>query len=596
MKATHMRTCGCGDVNQTQVGESITLCGWTQRCRKLGGLVFIALRDRSGVVQIIVDESERPDLVALCGGIKNEFVLQVTGAVALRGERDINPDMKTGYVEVHAQAINILSAAQTLPFPIDDQVGVSDELRMKYRFLDLRRPQMQQNLMLRHRLSKAVRDFFDQEGFLEIETPMLVRSTPEGARDYLVPSRMQRGAFYALPQSPQLYKQLLMVAGMDRYVQIVRCFRDEALRADRQPEFTQIDVEMSYVTAQDVMDVNERLMAHVFAQTIGYKLQLPLPRMTWKDAMQRYGSDKPDTRFGLELVDVSDAAIKGEFGVFNNAVANGGCVKAICLEDGAAKLSRRDIDALGEVVKTYRAKGLAWATWGDTLKSPIAKFFSEDAFAALLAQAGAKQGDAVFFVADSWDTAVTALGQLRLELGRRFHMMDENVYNVLWVTEFPLLEYSQEEGRYKAMHHPFTSPMLEDLDMLESDPGKVRAEAYDLVINGVEAGGGSIRIHDSALQMRAFRALGFTEEQAREQFGFLLSAFAYGTPPHGGCAFGLDRVAMLLGGAETIRDMIAFPKAQNASDLMTQAPAPVDPRQLEELFIEIAPEAHEDEA
>lgn len=589
MNKTTMRTCGCGDVTESYEGKVVTLCGWTQRSRNLGALQFIALRDRSGLVQVVIDEDADEALRNTCTQIKNEYVLRVTGLVRLRAERDINPDMKTGKIEIAAQNVEIISESAPLPFHVDDKVKVSDELRMKYRYLDLRRPKMAHNLMVRHQVAKIVRDFYDSEGFMEIETPTLIKSTPEGARDYLVPSRMFPGSFFALPQSPQLFKQILMVAGMDRYVQIAHCFRDEALRADRQPEFTQIDVEMSFATAEDVMDVNERMISRVMKEVLGLDVPTPLPRMTWQNAMERYGSDKPDTRFGLELVTVSDAASKGEFSVFNNAVANGGCVKALVVPGGADRFGRKQIDAFGEIVKLYHAKGLAYALLGETVKSPIAKFFAPEQFDDLMQAAGAKKGDAVFFVADQWNTAVTALGQLRLELGRVLDLIDEDRFDLLWVTEFPLFEYDEEQGRYMAMHHPFTSPMPEDLPLLDTDQGKARAQAYDLVINGVEAGGGSVRIHDPKLQQKMFELLGFTPERAQAQFGFLLEAFRYGTPPHAGCAFGLDRVVMLLTKSPSIRDVIAFPKAQNSSCLMCQAPAPVEEEQLKELFIETVP-------
>lgn len=589
MNKTSMRTCGCGDVTQDYAGKCVTLCGWTQHSRNLGALQFIALRDRSGIVQVVIDEDADEALKQIAARIKSEYVLQITGLVRMRQARDVNPQMKTGMIEVAAQQIEVLSESAPLPFHIDDKAKVSDELRMKYRYLDLRRGMMQRNLQVRHQVTRIVRQFFDEEGFLEIETPTLIKSTPEGARDYLVPSRMFPGSFFALPQSPQLFKQILMVAGMDRYVQIAHCFRDEALRADRQPEFTQIDVEMSFATAQDVMDVNERMIARVMKEVLDLDVPTPLRRMTWREAMERFGSDKPDTRFGLELVDVSDAAAKGEFSVFHNAIQSGGCVKAIVVPGGADRFARKQIDAFSETVKLYHAKGLAYALWGEQIKSPIAKFFSPEAFAGLLDAAGAKQGDAVFFVADRWLVAVTALGQLRLELGRRLELIDEKRFDLLWVTEFPLFEYDEDEGRYVAMHHPFTSPMPEDLPLLQTDQGAARAQAYDLVINGVEAGGGSVRIHDPKLQQQMFALLGFTPERAQEQFGFLLEAFRYGTPPHAGCAFGLDRVVMLLTGSPSIRDVIAFPKAQNSSCLMTQAPSMVDEKQLDELGICVAP-------
>ncbi|MBR3195218.1 MAG: aspartate--tRNA ligase [Clostridia bacterium] len=587
MNSTTMRTCGCGDVTAAYAGKTIRVCGWTQRNRNLGSLNFIALRDRSGIVQVVVTENASEELKQTASQIRNEYVLQVEGTVRMREARDINPNMKTGEIEIEAESIRVISQSAQLPFHIDDKAKVSDEIRMTYRYLDLRRPFMQKNLITRHQVAKIVRNFYDEEGFLEIETPTLIKSTPEGARDYLVPSRMFPGTFFALPQSPQLFKQILMVAGMDRYVQIAHCFRDEALRADRQPEFTQIDVEMSFASADDVMDVNERMIAKVMKEVLGLDVATPLPRMTWHDAMERFGSDKPDTRFGLEIRDVTEAAGKGTFGVFNQTIENGGVIKAIVVPDAAERFPRKQIDALGEVVKLYHAKGLAWAMLTDPVKCSFRKFFEDDTFAGLMDAAGAKSGDAVFFVADKWQTAVTALGQLRLELGRILGLIDPDRFDLLWVTEFPQFEFDEEQGRFVAMHHPFTMPMEEDIPMLETDPGAVRAQAYDLVINGVEAGGGSVRIHDSALQSKMFELLGFTPERAREQFGFLLDAFQYGTPPHAGCAFGLDRVVMLLTKSSTIRDVIAFPKAQNSSDLMCQAPATVAPDQLEELGIAI---------
>lgn len=582
------RTGMCQAFSEKDIGKSVTLMGWVNSRRNLGGLIFVWLRDRSGVIQLVFDEAEKKSYFADAQSLRSEYVIAVKGQIAARAPENYNDDLATGRIEVRVEELKILSEAQTPPFEIEENSKVKEELRLKYRYLDLRRPDMQRNLMLRSQIAMSTRQYLFEQGFLEIETPILQKSTPEGARDYLVPSRVHPGKFYALPQSPQIFKQLLMVSGMDKYYQIAKCFRDEDLRADRQPEFTQVDMELSFVTEEDIIAVNEGLFQRIFKDTLGVEIPLPLPRLTWQQSMDRYGSDKPDTRFGMELFDISDIAEKCGFQVFAQAVANGGSVRGIKAEH--AGLSRKEIDALGEFVKTYGAKGLAWINFKEEgISSPIAKFLSEQELEAIAQRAEAKTGDILFFVADSDKAVYASLGALRLELGKRLGLIPENQWNLLWVTEFPQFEYSEEEGRLVAMHHPFTSPMDEDLDLLETEPEKVRAKAYDIVLNGVELGGGSIRIHDSALQERMFRALGFTKQQAWERFGFMMRAFQYGTPPHGGLAYGLDRLAMLLAGRQSLRDVIAFPKVQNASDLMSEAPDVVDQAQLNELGIGILP-------
>ncbi len=584
LNRTHM----CGHLNQNHVGKKVTIMGWVQRRRDLGGLIFIDLRDREGIVQVVFDAKKCGKYFDDAEKLRNEYVIAIKGDVVERAQETVNTKISTGYIEVVARELDILSTSQTPPFMIEDNTKVSDAVRLKYRYLDLRRPKMQQNLILRHNVCKWIREFLDEKGFLEIETPMLTKSTPEGARDYLVPSRIHPGAFYALPQSPQLFKQLLMLSGYDRYYQIARCFRDEDLRADRQPEFTQIDIEMSFIDVDDIIDLNERMLAKIFKNALDIDIELPLPRMTYKEAMDRYGSDKPDTRFGLELKDVSDIVKNSDFKVFTNAIEKGGSVRAINAKGCGASFSRREIDGLVDYVKDYGAKGLAWIIVEEEgLKSPITKFFNVDCLDALLENLNGEPGDLLLFVADKDEIVFHALGELRLELGRRLGLMNDSQYNLLWVTEFPLFEYSEEEKRYVAKHHPFTSPMEEDIDYLETEPKRVRSKAYDIVLNGIEIGGGSIRIHDSKLQERMFKALGFTEEQAWERFGFLLKAFQYGVPPHGGIAYGLDRLVMLLAGEDSIREVIAFPKVQNASDLMTEAPSPVDQKQLKELHIKL---------
>ena len=581
----------CAEPTEAQIGETLTLMGWVDNRRDLGGLIFIELRDRTGVMQIVFDESENAaDVFQQAESIRSEFVLAVRGKLVKRDAETINPRLSTGTIELRASELKILSKSETPPFAIADDVGTQESLRLKYRYLDLRRPDMQRVLMTRHRIAKIARDYYDQNGFVEIETPMLGKSTPEGARDYLVPSRVHPGEFYALPQSPQQFKQLLMLSGFDRYFQIAKCFRDEDLRADRQPEFTQIDLEMSFVDEDDVMTINEGFMQKVFKEVLDVDISLPLPRMPYQEAMDRFGSDKPDTRFGLELVDVSDIAKEVEFQVFSGALKSGGSVRAINAKNTVDRLARREIDALVEYVKQYRAKGLAWIsiTADGQLKSAITKFMTEDQIQAIIQRCDGQPNDTLFFVADGDDSVVyAALGALRLELARKFELIDQNRWDLLWVTDFPLLEYSPEEKRYVAMHHPFTSAKDEDLHLLANDPGAVRAKAYDIVLNGNELGGGSIRIHTPDMQAKMFELLGFTDEQAKEQFGFLMNAFQYGAPPHGGLAFGLDRLVMLLTGATSIRDVIAFPKIQNASDPMTEAPSGVDRKQLKELSIKI---------
>ena len=586
------RTKYCGDFRAEHIGESATVCGWVQRMRNLGGLIFIDLRDRSGIVQCTFDEAENAELFKKAFTVRSEFVLTIRGTVRSRGEGAITDRIPTGAVEILAEDMRILSKAQTPPFEIVENSDVNDVLRLKYRYLDLRRPDMQKYIALRHRITKIARDYYDENGFFEIETPILTKSTPEGARDYLVPSRVHPGKFYALPQSPQQYKQLLMLAGFDRYMQIARCFRDEDLRADRQPEFTQIDLEMSFADVDDVISVNEGLIARLWKEILGKEITLPLPRMSYKEAMERFGSDKPDTRFGFELCDISDIAAKCEFKVFNGAIEAGGSVRMIKV-DGGAKFARKEIDGLAEWVKTYRAKGLAWLKLAEdgTMSSSFAKFLKEDEVKAIIDRAGAKNGDVIFVVADGNNEIVYAsLGALRCECARRLDVIDPDRYDIFWIVEFPLFEYDEEEDRYVAKHHPFTAPMDEDVDTMMSDPASARAKAYDIVINGYEAGGGSIRIHSSDLQEKMFEALGFTKEAANDRFGHMIEAFSYGAPPHGGLAFGLDRLVMLLSGTDNIRDVIAFPKVQNASEIMMQSPDFVEDIQLTDLHIAVTEE------
>ncbi len=576
-----LRSCRCAEVTDAMIGERLILMGWCQKQRDLGGLIFINLRDRSGEIQLVLDDDSPEGMRKKAGSIRSEFVLAASGI--LRKRSAINPEMKTGQLELWVEEIRILATAKTTPFYIEDDAGANEALRLKYRYLDLRRPVMQKNLLLRHQVSMLVRDFFSQEGFLEIETPMLIKSTPEGARDYLVPSRVFPGRFFALPQSPQIYKQLLMLAGFDRYLQIARCFRDEDLRADRQPEFTQIDLEMSFVNQEEVLGLNERFMARLLKEIKGFELELPLPRLTWREAMERFGSDKPDLRFGLELFDISDLAAKSGFTVFHNILESNGTVRALCLPDGSS-LSRKEIDSLNDYVKTYKAKGLAWLTVEDNPRGSIHKFVTPDLVHEIAGRCQASGGDLILIIADnSKDIALTALGELRLEVARRLDLIPGDQWKALWITEFPLFEAEPESNKLNSMHHPFTAPMDEDLHLLQKAPEKVRAKAYDIVLNGVELGGGSIRIHDQELQKEIFELLGLGSELVAERFGFLLEAFQYGVPPHGGIAYGLDRMLMLLAGESSIREVLAFPKVQNSSDLMSGAPGVVDQEQLEEL-------------
>ena len=587
MKGLH-RTCRCAEVTKDMVGSKVTLMGWVQKARNKGGLVFVDLRDRSGIMQVIFENgSIDQEGFEKAGKLRSEFVIAVTGTVENRGGA-VNENLATGALELRAESLRILAESEVPPFPIEENSKTKEDLRLKYRFLDLRRPDIQRNLMMRSQVTTLTRQFMANEGFLEIETPMLTKSTPEGARDYLVPSRIHPGNFYALPQSPQLFKQLLMCSGYDRYIQIARCFRDEDLRADRQPEFTQADMELSFVDIEDVLDVNERLLKYVFKEAIGVDVQIPLQRMPWQEAMDRFGSDKPDTRFGMELVDVSEVVKGCGFGVFTGALENGGSVRGINVE-GQGHMPRKKIDKLVEHAKGCGAKGLAYLCINEdgTYKSSFAKFMTEEELNALVAKMNGKPGDLLLFAADKNKIVWNVLGALRLLLGEELGLIDENQYNFLWVTEFPLLEWSDEENRFMAMHHPFTMPMEEDWDKIDSDPGAVRAKAYDIVLNGTELGGGSVRIHQDDIQEKMFEVLGFTKERAHEQFGFLLDAFSYGVPPHAGLAYGVDRMIMHMVHADSIRDVIAFPKVKDASDLMSEAPGTVDEKQLEELGIQI---------
>ena len=587
MKGLH-RSHRCTEVSNQNIGETVTVMGWVQKRRNLGSLIFIDLRDRSGILQLVFnEESVGKEGYEKAERLRSEYVIAVTGKVEKRSAA-VNETLKTGDIEVIATDIRILSEAETPPFQIEENSQTKDEVRLKYRYLDLRRPDIQKNLMLRSKVAYLMRDFMAKEGFLEIETPMLCKSTPEGARDYLVPSRVHPGHFYALPQSPQLYKQLLMCSGYDRYFQIARCFRDEDLRADRQPEFTQADMELAFVDVEDVLDVNERLLKYIFKEAIGVDVTLPLPRMPWQEAMDRFGSDKPDTRFGMELCDVSKVVEGCGFSVFTGALENGGSVRGINAK-GQAGMPRKKIDKLVEFAKGYGAKGLAYLAVNEdgTYKSSFAKFMTEDELKALVSAMQGEPGDLLLFAADKNKIVWNVLGALRLELAKELDLLDPNQYNFLWVTEFPLLEWSDEENRFMAMHHPFTMPMEEDWDKIDSDPGSVRAKAYDIVLNGTELGGGSVRIHQDDIQEKMFEVLGFTKERAHEQFGFLLDAFKYGVPPHAGLAYGLDRLVMHLVHADSIRDVIAFPKVKDASCLMTQAPGIVDQKQLEELGLEV---------
>ena len=589
------RTCRCAELSAANVGQTVTVMGWVQKSRNKGGIVFVDLRDRSGIIQLIFEESNTgAEGFEKAAKLRSEFVVAVTGEVTKRSGA-VNENLKTGDIEVVAKDIRILSESETPPFPIEENSKTKDDIRLKYRYLDLRRPDLQRNLILRSRVATLTRQFLAEEGFLEIETPILNKSTPEGARDYLVPSRVHPGNFYALPQSPQLFKQLLMCSGYDRYFQIAKCFRDEDLRADRQPEFTQIDMELSFVDVDDVIDVNERLLQRMF-KLIDVDVQLPIQRITWQEAMDRFGSDKPDTRFGMELQDVTEVVKNCGFGVFTGAIENGGSVRGINAK-GQGSMPRKKIDKLVDFAKDFGAKGLAYVCINEdgSLKSSFAKFMTEEEMNGLVTAMAGEPGDLLLFAADKNKVVWDVLGNLRLELAKQMDLLDKNVYNFLWVTEFPLLEFNEDLGRYQAMHHPFTMPMEEDLEFLESDPGRVRAQAYDIVLNGTEIGGGSIRIHQNDIQERMFEALGFTKEAAYNQFGFLLNAFKYGVPPHAGLAYGLDRLVMLMAKEDSIREVIAFPKVKDASCLMTEAPNLVDPAQLEELGIAVVKEETDSE-
>ena len=589
------RTCRCAELSAANVGQTVTVMGWVQKSRNKGGIVFVDLRDRSGIIQLIFEESNTgAEGFEKAAKLRSEFVVAVTGEVTKRSGA-VNENLETGDIEVVAKDIRILSESETPPFPIEENSKTKDDLRLKYRYLDLRRPDLQRNLIIRSRVATLTRQFLAEEGFLEIETPILNKSTPEGARDYLVPSRVHPGNFYALPQSPQLFKQLLMCSGYDRYFQIAKCFRDEDLRADRQPEFTQIDMELSFVDVDDVIDVNERLLQRMF-KLIDVDVQLPIQRITWQEAMDRFGSDKPDTRFGMELQDVTEVVKNCGFGVFTGAIENGGSVRGINAK-GQGSMPRKKIDKLVDFAKDFGAKGLAYVCINEdgSLKSSFAKFMTEEEMNGLVTAMAGEPGDLLLFAADKNKVVWDVLGNLRLELAKQMDLLDKNVYNFLWVTEFPLLEFNEDLGRYQAMHHPFTMPMEEDLEFLESDPGRVRAQAYDIVLNGTEIGGGSIRIHQNDIQERMFEALGFTKEAAYNQFGFLLNAFKYGVPPHAGLAYGLDRLVMLMAKEDSIREVIAFPKVKDASCLMTEAPNLVDPAQLEELGIAVVKEKTDSE-
>lgn len=586
------RTHRCGELSIANAGETVTIMGWVQKNRNKGGLVFIDVRDRSGIIQVVFEEgSTDAALIEKAARLRSEYVIAIAGTVSKRSGA-VNENLATGEIEVIPTELRILSEAETPPFPIEENSKTKEELRLKYRYLDLRRPDLQRNLLLRSRVATLTRQFLSEEGFLEIETPILGKSTPEGARDYLVPSRVHPGQFYGLPQSPQLFKQLLMCSGCDRYFQIAKCFRDEDLRADRQPEFTQIDMELSFVDVDDVIDVNERLLAKLFKDVLGVEVALPIPRMTWQEAMDRYGSDKPDTRFGMELTDVTEVVKDCEFVVFKGAIENGGTVRGINAK-GQGGMARKKIDKLVDFAKGFGAKGLAYIAIQEdgNVKSSFAKFMTEAQMDALIRAMNGEAGDLLLFAADKNKVVWDVLGSLRLELARQMELLNKDEYKFLWITEFPLLEWSEEQNRYVAMHHPFTMPMEEDLNYLESDPGRVRAKAYDITLNGNEIGGGSVRIFQDDVQERMFEALGFTKEQAQEQFGFLLDAFKYGVPPHAGLAYGLDRLVMLMAKEDSIRDVMAFPKVKDASCLMTEAPTPVDPKQLEELGIEVCEEA-----
>lgn len=580
------RTYYCGEITEKAIGEKVTLKGWVQKRRDLGGLIFIDLRDRTGIVQVVFNPEVSQEALALAEKIRNEYVLDIEGVVIEREQGTVNESLTTGKIEIRVEKVTILNEAKTPPFTIDEKSEVSEDVRLKYRYLDLRRPVMANTLKLRHQVTKAIRGFLDDADFIDVETPILTKSTPEGARDYLVPSRVHPGEFYALPQSPQIFKQLLMVSGVDRYYQIARCFRDEDLRADRQPEFTQIDIEMSFMSQEDIIELMESMMAKIMKDVKGQEVHIPFPRLTYHEAMSRYGSDKPDTRFEMELTDLSDIVKDSSFKVFAGAVSSGGQVKAINVKGAASTYSRKDIDALTEFVSVYGAKGLAWLKAEDeVLKGPIAKFVSEEEQTAIQSALGVEAGDLLLFVADKKSVVADALGALRLKLGKQLELIDESKFNFLWVTDWPLLEYDEEDGRYYAAHHPFTMPQRQDLEKLADQPAEVKAQAYDLVLNGYELGGGSLRIFERDIQERMFEILGFSKKEAVEQFGFLLEAFDYGTPPHGGIALGLDRLVMLLAGRTNLRDTIAFPKTASASCVLTDAPGEVSEAQLNDLHL-----------
>jgi aspartyl-tRNA synthetase len=582
------RTAYCGEITEAFIGEKVTIKGWVQKRRDLGGLIFIDLRDREGIVQAVFNPDLSEEALALAEKIRNEYVLSISGTVVERAEGTVNPNIKTGKVEIQVDKVEIINEAKTPPFMIDDQMEVSEDVRLKYRYIDLRRSAMADTFKMRHNVTTSFRTFLNDNGFLDVETPILTKSTPEGARDYLVPSRVHPGEFYALPQSPQIFKQLLMVSGFDRYYQIARCFRDEDLRADRQPEFTQIDMEMSFMDKEEIMALVEDMMKKLMTDAKGLTVETPFPRMTYDDAMSRYGSDKPDTRFAMELIDVSEVVKDSGFKVFSGAVGSGGQVKLINVKGAASKYSRKDIDALTEFVSRYGAKGLAWLKVEEEgLKGPISKFVTEEDASHISAASDAEAGDLLLFVADKKSVVADALGALRMKLGKELKLIDESKFNFLWVTDWPLLEFDEEDNRYYAAHHPFTMPVREDIEKFDSNPAEVRAEAYDLVLNGYELGGGSLRIYERDIQEKMFEVLGFSKEEAQEQFGFLLEAFEYGTPPHGGIALGLDRLVMLLAGRTNLRDTIAFPKTASASCLLTEAPGGVSEAQLKELSLSL---------
>ena len=590
------RTHRCAELSAANAGETVTIMGWVQKNRNKGGLVFIDVRDRSGIIQVVCEEGKTDAaLIEKAAKLRSEYVVAVVGKVEKRSGA-VNKNMATGEIEIIPEELRVLSESETPPFQIEENSKTKEEIRLKYRYLDLRRPDMQRNLMMRSKVATLTRQFLAEEGFMEIETPILIKSTPEGARDYLVPSRVHQGHFYALPQSPQLFKQLLMCSGCDRYFQIAKCFRDEDLRADRQPEFTQIDMELSFVDVDDVIEVNERLLAKLFKEVLGVEVSLPIQRMTWQEAMDRFGSDKPDIRFGMELQNVTEVVKDFDFVVFKSAIENGGTVRGINAK-GQGSMARKKIDKLVDFAKDYGAKGLAYIAIHEdgTVKSSFAKFMTEEQQASLIQAMGGENGDLLLFAADKNKVVWDVLGALRLELARQMELLDKNEYKFLWVTEFPLLEWNDEQNRFTAMHHPFTMPMEEDLQYIDSDPGRVRAKAYDIVLNGNEIGGGSVRIFNQDIQSKMFEVLGFTPEQAQEQFGFLLEAFKYGVPPHAGLAYGLDRLVMLMAKQDSIRDVIAFPKVKDASDLMTEAPSPVDAKQLDELGLEVEENAQEQE-